>query len=80
MNLPCVLSALRLCVWLFDNCGIQLLYIDDCFLLAFGAVQGKVFKHRIASYLNPRFAVTDRTQYKICLFHCFNFKITVAFC
>ena len=24
----CVLSALRLCVWLFDNCGIQLAYID----------------------------------------------------
>lgn len=34
-------------------------------------------EHRI---YNPRFAVTDRTQYKICLFHCFNFKITVAFC
>ena len=26
--LICVLSALRLCVWLFDNCGIQLFYID----------------------------------------------------
>ena len=26
--LICALSALRLCVWLFDNCGIQLLYID----------------------------------------------------
>lgn len=24
----CVLSALRLSVWLFDNCGIQLFYID----------------------------------------------------
>jgi hypothetical protein len=24
----CVLSALRLCVWLFDNCGIQMFYID----------------------------------------------------
>ena len=26
--LICVLSALRLCVWLFDNCGIQMFYID----------------------------------------------------
>ena len=60
MNLPCVLSALRLCVWLFDNCGIQLLYIDDCFLLAFVAVQGKVFKHRIGAYLNSGLVVADR--------------------
>ena len=26
--LICVLLALRLCVWLFDNCSIQLFYIN----------------------------------------------------
>ena len=36
-------------------------YVDDCFLLAFGAVQGEVFKHRIGSYLNPGLAVADWT-------------------
>ena len=35
-------------------------YVDDCFLLAFGAVQGEVFKHRIGAHLNPGFVVADR--------------------
>lgn len=35
-------------------------YVDDCFLLAFGAVQGEVFKYRIEAHLNPGFAVADR--------------------
>ena len=30
------LSALRLCVWLFDNGCMKLLDADYCFLLAFG--------------------------------------------
>ena len=29
------LSALRLCVWLFDNCRIKLFYMDQGFLFAF---------------------------------------------
>ena len=35
-------------------------YVDNCFLLAFGAVQGEVFKHRIGAHLNPGFVVADR--------------------
>lgn len=35
-------------------------YIDDCFLLAFGTVQGEVFKHRIGAHLNSGFVVADR--------------------
>lgn len=35
-------------------------YVDDCFLLAFGAVQGEVFKRRIGAHLNPGFVVADR--------------------
>ena len=33
------LSALRLCVWLFDNCHIKLLNVDESFLFTFWAVQ-----------------------------------------
>ena len=39
------LSALRLCVWLFDNCHIKLLNVDESFLFAFWAVQQEVFKY-----------------------------------
>lgn len=35
-------------------------YVDDCFLLAFGAVQREVFKRRIGAHLNPGFVVADR--------------------
>lgn len=35
-------------------------YVDDCFLLAFGAVQGEVFKHRIGAHFNPGLVVADR--------------------
>ena len=36
------LSALRLCVWLFDNCYVQLFYINQRFLLAFRTKQGEM--------------------------------------
>ena len=32
-------SALRLCVWLFDNCYVQLFYINQRFLFTFRAKQ-----------------------------------------
>ena len=35
------LSALRLCVWLFDNCHVHLFNIDECFMPAFRTIQGK---------------------------------------
>ena len=36
------LSALRLCVWLFCFCDIQLLCIDQGLLMAFGTEQRKI--------------------------------------
>ena len=33
------LSALRLCVWLFDNCYVQLFYINQRFLFTFRTKQ-----------------------------------------
>ena len=35
-------------------------YVDDCLLLAFGAVQGEVFKHRIGAHFNSVFVVGNR--------------------
>ena len=37
------LSALRLCVWLFDNCHIELCDMNSGFLFAFGTKQRKIF-------------------------------------
>ena len=55
------LSALRLCVWLFDNCRIELFYIDDRFLSAFGAEQREILKYRFSMYLNSGFVIADWT-------------------
>ena len=41
------LSALRLCVWLFDNCHIKLLNVDESFLFTLRAIKRKIFKHCI---------------------------------
>ena len=64
------LSALRLCVWLFDNRYIQLSCGDQCFMLAFGTVQWEVFKNCIFSYSYPCFRAADWTQYPF-LYHYF---------
>ena len=53
------LSALRLCVWLFDNCRIELFYIDDRFPSAFGAEQREILKYRFSMYLNSGFVIAD---------------------
>lgn len=40
--LACVLSALRLCVWLSNNRYIKLLYMNERFLFTFWTEQGKI--------------------------------------
>src|SRR5699024_7157204 len=45
----CVLSALRLCVWLFDNCGIQMFTLIKVSCLHLGQNSGKYF-----SSVSPR--------------------------
>ena len=40
--LACVLSALRLCVWLSNNGYIQLLYMNERFLFTFWTEQGEI--------------------------------------
>ena len=41
------LSALRLCVWLFDNFRIELFYIYQGFLFTLGAIEREIFQYCI---------------------------------
>ena len=63
------LSALRLCVWLFDNCCMKLFYLDDRFVLAPRTKQRKVFKDRVFHDLCFRFCATARTENPFSLEH-----------
>ena len=62
----CVLSALRLSVWLCDNWYIHLFYVNKGFLSAFRAVQRKVFQFCIYPHLQPCFAPADRSINSFC--------------
>lgn len=53
------LSALRLCVWLRDNCYIKIFHIDGRFLPAFRAKKWKVFEYSFCLHLNSGFVVAD---------------------
>ena len=63
------LSALRLCVWLFDNCCMKLFYLDDRFVFAPRTKQRKVFKDRVFHDLCFRFCSTARTENPFSLVH-----------
>ena len=63
------LSALRLCVWLFDNCCMKLLYLNDRFVLAPRTKQRKVFKDRVFHDFCFRFCAAARTENPFSLEH-----------
>ena len=62
------LSALRLCVWLFDNGCIELFDIDYRFPFAFRTKQREVLKHSIKAYLGSGLVFADRTKYPFFIF------------
>ena len=62
------LSALRLCVWLFDNEYIELFDIDYRFPFAFRTEQREVLKHNIKVYLGLGLVFADRTKYQFLIF------------
>ena len=72
-NLPCVLSALRLCVWRFDNGYIKLFNINQTLALTFWTKKRKVFENGIFSDFVACFITTNRTTDKICFFHAYHF-------
>ena len=61
------LSALRLCVWLFDNCRMELFYLDDRFVFAPRTKQRKVLKDRIFHDLCFRFCTADWAEYPLAI-------------
>ena len=61
------LSALRLCVWLFDNCFMKLFYFDDRFVFAPRTKQRKVFKDRVFHDLCFRFCTADWAEYPLAI-------------
>ena len=63
------LSALRLCVWLFDNCCMKLFYLDDRFVFAPRTKQRKVFKDRVFHDFCFRFCAAARTENPFSLEH-----------
>ena len=63
------LSALRLCVWLFDNCCMKLFYLDDRFVFAPRTKQRKVFKDCVFHDLCFRFCAAARTENPFSLEH-----------
>ena len=56
------LSALRLCVWLFDNFRIELFYIYQNFLFTLGAIKWEIFQYRISAQLNSGFIFANWTE------------------
>ena len=63
------LSALRLCVWLFDNCCMKLFYIDDGFPPTLWTVKRKIFEHCIGANFCARFVLANRTENPISSLH-----------
>ena len=63
------LSALRLCVWLFDNCHMKLFYIDDGFPPTLWTVKRKIFEHCIGANFCTRFVLANRTENPISSLH-----------
>jgi hypothetical protein len=56
----CVLSALRLCVWLCDNRNIEFFYMNKRFFPAFGAEQGEVYQLRIGTHFDTGLTAAHR--------------------
>ena len=56
------LSALRLCVWLFDNFRIELFYIYQSFLFTLRAIKREIFQYCIRAQLNSGFIFANRTE------------------
>ena len=58
----CGLSALRLCVWLFDNRYMKLFDTDKHFTFAFETKEWEIVKYRVLSDFKSCFALAHRTQ------------------
>ena len=62
-------SALRLCVWLFDDGYLKFFYFNQTIVLTFRAVEWKIFQFCILPHLYPRFISAGRASYPFCFLH-----------
>ena len=62
-------SALRLCVWLFDDGDLLLSYFNKRFLLAFRAIYREIQQYSILPHLVMGFIAADRTPYPFFWLH-----------
>ena len=62
-------SALRLCVWLFDDCQLKIFDLYQAFLPAFWAEKRKVYQFCVRSYFDTGFTATGGAAYPFDFFH-----------
>ena len=61
-------SALRLCVWLCDDCYLQILYFNQCFPPALRTVERIIHQNSIFSNPITGFSSANRTTYPFHIF------------
>ena len=66
-----MLSALRLCVWRFDNSYVKLFNINQTLSFTFGTKERKIFKNSIFSNFITGFIPTNGATDKVCFLHIF---------
>ena len=66
-----MLSALRLCVWRFDNCYMELLNINQTLSFTLRAKEWKIFENGILSNFITGFIPTNGATDKVCFLHIF---------
>ena len=59
----------RLCVWLCDDCYVQICYFNQCLLFTFWTLKKIIFQKCIFPYSFVGFIATYRAQYPFCLSH-----------
>ena len=68
-----MLSALRLCVWRFNNCYMELFNINQTFSFTLRAKEWKIFESGIFSNLVACLVPANGATNKICFCHIYHF-------
>ena len=64
-------SALRLCVWLFDDCNMYSFCFYQTFLFALRTIKRIIYQNCIFSNFGTSFIFADRAKYPFYLYHYF---------
>ena len=63
MGNPTGSSALRLCVWLFDDNDMKIFYMNQTFPSTFWTIEGIIYQNGVHSDSVSRFLTADGTKY-----------------